>query len=41
MLEKLSTMPWLGQSVRGVAPALLLPVIVYVVQRVVGLILGI
>lgn len=41
MVEKLSTWPWLGQSVRGVAPALLLPVLVYIAQRVVGLILGI
>lgn len=40
VLERLPTWPWLGQTVRGVAPALLLPVVVYVVQRVMGLILG-
>lgn len=41
MLERLPTWPWMGQSIRGVAPALLIPVVVYVVQRLVGLILGI
>lgn len=41
VLERLPTWPWMGQSIRGVAPALLIPVVVYVVQRLVGLILGI
>lgn len=40
VLERLSTWPWLGQSIKGVAPALLVPVVVYVAQRLLSLVLG-
>ncbi len=41
VLERLPTWPWMAQSIKGVVPALLIPVVVYIVQRVVGLVLGI
>lgn len=40
VVERLPTWPWLGQTVRGVAPPLLVPVVVYVAQRLLSLILG-